>query len=125
MTEPVDGGEPQPARRTERTALAIIVILLAGLPVAVWLDMQNMAAQSLARQASDLNSMISAIRGYYARAVVERVQANGSAPTILSHAYENIPGAIPIPATLSLELGQVIAEKQSNVSYRFISDYPF
>jgi Protein of unknown function (DUF3365) len=34
-------------------------------------------------------------------------------------------GAIPIPATLSLELGQVITEQQQDISYRFISDYPF
>jgi adenylate cyclase len=36
-----------------------------------------------------------------------------------------VPGAIPIPATLSLELGKVIAEGESNISYRFFSDYPF
>jgi adenylate cyclase len=39
--------------------------------------------------------------------------------------YEDVPGAIPIPATLSLELGRVISERQANISYRFISDYPF
>jgi class 3 adenylate cyclase len=41
------------------------------------------------------------------------------------HDYENVPGAIPIPATLSLELGKVIGEQQSNITYRFVSDYPF
>ena len=41
------------------------------------------------------------------------------------HDYENIPGAIPIPATLSLELGKVIGEQQNNIAYRFVSDYPF
>jgi len=41
------------------------------------------------------------------------------------HNYETIPGAIPIPATLSLELGKVISEQQQNITYRFVSDYPF
>ena len=41
------------------------------------------------------------------------------------HNYEDVPGAIPIPATLSLELGKVISEQQHNISYRFVSDYPF
>jgi class 3 adenylate cyclase len=41
------------------------------------------------------------------------------------HNYEDVPGAIPIPATLSLELGGVISAQQSNIAYRFISDYPF
>jgi class 3 adenylate cyclase len=36
-----------------------------------------------------------------------------------------VPGAIPIPATLSLELGRVISEQQHNITYRFVSDYPF
>jgi len=41
------------------------------------------------------------------------------------HNYKDVPGAIPIPATLSLELGKVIADQQSNITYRFVSDYPF
>jgi adenylate cyclase len=125
MAHPDARAEPRVARRRERSVLAVIAILLAGLPVAVWLDMQHIASESLQRQAADLNAMISGIRGYYARAVIERVMANSGHPTILSHTYENTPGAIPIPATLSLELGQVIAEKQSNVQYRFVSDLPF
>ena len=39
--------------------------------------------------------------------------------------YADVPGAIPIPATLSLELGRVISEQQRDVVYRFVSDYPF
>jgi hypothetical protein len=39
--------------------------------------------------------------------------------------YKDIPGAIPIPATLSIELGRVISELQSNITYRFVSDFPF
>jgi class 3 adenylate cyclase len=39
--------------------------------------------------------------------------------------YDAVAGAIPIPATLSLELGRVVSEKQTNIGYRFVSDYPF
>ncbi|WP_229261895.1 adenylate/guanylate cyclase domain-containing protein [Duganella guangzhouensis] len=87
--------------------------------------MQHIAAARLRSQANDLNSMISSIRGYYASAVVRRILENHGTDTQVIHNYESVPGAIPIPATLSLELGRVIADKQSNVSYRFISDYPF
>lgn len=112
-------------RRWERIALAALILLLAGLPLAVWLDMQNIAAARLRSQAVDLNSMIASIRGYYSSAVVGRVLGNHGKDTQVIHNYETVPGAIPIPATLSLELGRVIADRQSNVSYRFISDYPF
>ena len=53
-----------------------------------------------------------------------RISAAGTT-TQVTHNYEAIPGAIPIPATLSLELGRVISEQQHNISYRFVSDYPF
>src|SRR3954452_9087519 len=102
----------------------LIVLLLAGLPLAVWLDLTNLAEANLRRQAIDLNSVISSVRGYYASNVVGRIlSADGR--TRVAHNYENIPGAIPIPATLSLELGRVINEQQQNIGYRFVSDYPF
>src|SRR3546814_17497459 len=37
----------------------------------------------------------------------------------------DVPGAIPIPATLSIEFGEVIGAKAGIVGYRFVSDYPF
>ena len=102
----------------------LIVMLLVGLPLAVWLDLTNLAESSLRRQAVDLNSVISSVRGYYASNVVGRILA-ADGRTRVAHNYENIPGAIPIPATLSLELGRVINEQQQNIGYRFVSDYPF
>jgi hypothetical protein len=112
-----------PATRSLITA-ALIVLLLVGLPLAVWLDLSNLAETNLRRQAVDLNSVISSVRSYYASNVVGRVLSNNG-QTRAAHNYEAIPGAIPIPATLSLELGRVISEQQHNISYRFVSDYPF
>src|SRR6202050_1650031 len=105
------------------TGLVIAVLLLA-LPLAVWLDLTNLAEAALRRQASDLNSVITSVRGYYATNVVGRVLANPGSTQVV-HNYEAIPGAIPIPATLSLELGRVIGAQQENINYRFVSDFPF
>ena len=106
--------------------ILLVVLLLVGLPVAVWLDLNNLADASLRRQAADLNSVISSVRGYYASNVVGRIlSAPSGTATQVIHDYETVPGAIPIPATLSLELGKVIGEQQKNISYRFVSDYPF
>src|SRR5262249_42556056 len=102
----------------------LVLLLLMGLPLAVWLDLRHLSESTLRRQASDLNSMISSVRAYYARNVVGRVLSS-PARTEVVHNYESIPGAIPIPATLSIELGQVISEQQANITYRFVSDYPF
>ncbi len=103
---------------------ALIALLLAALPLAVWLDLKNLSDAALRRQASDLNSVISSVRSYYASNVVGRVLAHPGTTQVV-HNYEAIPGAIPIPATLSLELGKVISEQQQNITYRFVSDFPF
>src|SRR5271156_5446163 len=103
----------------------LVVLLLAGLPAAVWMDLTNLAEANLNRQASDLNSVISSVPSYYATNVVGRILAAPGVVTKVVHNYEDIPGAIPIPATLSLELGRVISERQHNITYRFVSDYPF
>jgi hypothetical protein len=65
------------------------------------------------------------VRAYYASNVVGRILAAPGTATKVVHDYENVPGAIPIPATLSLELGKVISEQQHNIAHRFVSDYPF
>jgi hypothetical protein len=104
--------------------ISLVILLLIGLPLVVWLDLKNLTEANLRRQAGDLNSVVSSVRNYYASNVVGRILASpGSAQ--VAHNYESISGAIPIPATLSLELGQVISEQQQNITYRFVSDYPF
>ena len=102
----------------------LVAFLLLALPLAVWLDLTNLAEAALRRQATDLNSVITSVRGYYATNVVGRVLANPGSTKVV-HNYEAIPGAIPIPATLSLELGKVIGAQQENINYRFVSDFPF
>jgi adenylate cyclase len=102
----------------------LIVLLLVGLPVAVWLDLNNLAETNLRRQAFDLNSLVSSVRSYYGSNIVGRILAH-EGQTKVVHNYQDVPGAIPIPATLSLELGRVISEQQQNIAYRFVSDYPF
>ena len=102
----------------------LVVLLLIGLPIAVWLDLSNLVETNLRRQASDVNSIISSVRHYYANNVVGRILASPGTTKVV-HNYKDYPGAIPIPATLSLELGKVISEQQQNIKYRFVSDYPF
>jgi adenylate cyclase len=118
--------QPRSVTATKRSLMLIflVLVLLAGLPVAVWLDLRNLTERALLRQASDLNSVITSMRGYYANNVVGRVLASPGSTQVV-HNYETIPGAIPIPATLSLELGRTISEQQQNIAYRFVSDYPF
>ena len=109
-----------------RLSITIILVLLvlAGLPVAVWLDLRNLSERALTEQADELSSTIDSIRNYYASNVVGRVLASGEKTHVLPN-YAEVPGAIPIPATLSLELGDLINRNNGNTQFRFFSDYPF
>ena len=102
----------------------LILLLLAGLPLAVWLDLRNLSEHSLRSQADELGAAINAVRSYYSQNVVGRV-LHSTTPTAVVHNYHDVPGAIPIPATLSLELGSVITGLGGDIGYRFFSDYPF
>ena len=57
-----DFGRLGVSRRSLLT-IAVIILLLLGLPLAVWLDLSNLAEANLRRQAADLNSVISSVRG--------------------------------------------------------------
>src|SRR5215217_2140846 len=98
---------------------------LLGLPIAVWLDLRGLSERLLRLQATETSRIIDDMRGFYASDVVGRVlQAHGQVGTAAAD-YERIPGAIPIPATLSIELGKRISAHDGAVKYRFVSDLPF
>jgi class 3 adenylate cyclase len=102
----------------------LVVVALAALPVAIWMDLRNLSDQNLLRQATSLNKIVTSVRSYYAKNVIARVlSAEGN--TLPLHNYLEVNGAIPIPATLSLELGEEISATEDGVGYRFVSDYTF
>src|SRR5262249_42519828 len=97
--------------------ILLVLLVLAGLPGAVWLDLRNLSERTLTEQANELSSTIDSIRDYYASKVVGRVLANGEKTRVLPN-YAEVPGAIPIPATLSLELGDLINRNNGNTQFR-------
>jgi hypothetical protein len=54
--------------------------------------------------------------------VVARVRELGIEAT---HDYLSKPGAIPLPATMSVALGKRISDRASGMQVRLYSDYPF
>jgi adenylate cyclase len=116
----------QPAHR-ERfygpLVVALVLLLLLGLPFAAWLDMRALSERILNRQADEIRHIIDDMRGFYATDVVARVIAHPNA--VPTSNYKEVEGGIPIPATLSIELGKLISARNDAVKYRFVSDLPF
>ena len=111
------------ARGQTKLVVGLVAILLAGLPVAAWLDMHNLSENILRRQANEVSRIINDMRNFYATDVVGRVLSNHQAVPVAN--YREVPGGIPIPATLSIELGKLITSRSEAVKYRFVSDMPF
>ena len=104
--------------------VALVILALVALPGAVWMDLKTLSERNLERQATSLNSIITSVRSYYAQNVVSRV-LSAEGDTVPLHNYLDVNGAIPIPATLSLELGDAFKETEGDIEYRFVSDFPF
>ncbi len=102
------------ARAYGPLVIALVALLLLGLPFAAWLDMRALSERILNRQASEIGRVIDDMRGFYASDVVGRL-INTKAST----------AAFRFPATLSIELGKMISARDAAVKYRFVSDYPF
>ncbi len=103
---------------------AFLLVVLLGLPLALFFDLRTVSANFLGAQSSALDRVVTSIRDYYADTIVANVEQNPHDVRVRVH-FEGHPGAIPIPATFSLALGRVISRDQSNVRYRFISNLPF
>ena len=67
--------------------------------------------------------MLAEVRHYYSENVIGQLDPEG--PTAARHDYHGREGAIPIPATLSIELGERISAYGMDLDFRFVSEHPF
>ena len=80
---------------------------------------QKSAQESAAQQ----SEMLEEVNNFYTTEVVERAKLKGVDAT---HDYATRKNAIPLPATLTIELGKHISERsKSGVQVRLYSDHPF
>jgi two-component system sensor histidine kinase/response regulator len=100
--------------------------VLIALPLGIYFSLLHQAELRSQREAQALSSVVSVFRAYYASNVAGRILANGGQATLTEN-YHEIPGGVPIPATLSIELGPAIAKAsgETGFSMAFVSDAHF
>src|SRR3954451_20317009 len=109
----------------QRTIPAIAVIFCVAGAAALWhlSHLSSRLVETGALQATSIYSQsITDLRTFYNSEVVERIKGRGVEVT---HDYAAKTGAIPIPATFTIEFGKHISEKNSGMQIRLYSDYPF
>lgn len=106
--------------------LWLLLISLLLLPVVMLNSISSATVAQMKMQADEIATLATGIRSYYADNVIARLQA-AEGRAIYSENYRDVHGGIPIPATLSIELGALFdnAHRDGRISYAFLSDYPF
>src|SRR5262249_22614022 len=82
----------------------------------------RLVRSSALESAAQQSRMLDEVNKYYSSDVVDRLQVKGVAVT---HDYLTRKNGIPLPATLTIELGRLISENKEGVQVRLYSDHPF
>ena len=92
----------------------------------MYLALVRHAESEALKDARAFSSVISIVRSYYASNVSARILA-GHGNVVLTERYKEFPGGVPIPATLSIELGEKIRAESvdQSLQFYFVSDAPF
>jgi serine/threonine protein kinase len=84
---------------------------------------EHLVRSSALESAAQQSELLDTVNTLYSADVVERAKLKGAFAT---HDYANRPGAIPLPATFTIDLGkQFSARNESGVQVRLYSDHPF
>jgi serine/threonine protein kinase len=131
-------GEPiraRPVGRAERlwrwclrnpVAASLLVTVSLGSAFGLWhlsrLSEQLVRSTAL-ESAAQQSEMLDVVNAFYSSQVVDRVQSHG---IVVTHDYTSKAGAIPLPATFTIESGQRIGERsKTGMLFRLYSAYPF
>ena len=110
----------------EKLFTVALIIVLVTLPLIVLMTIREANRTQIYKQTVEISAAISSLRTYYSENIVKKLQeSNGQA--VFTEKYKNVHGGIPIPATFSIEMGNLFdsTQKDTTVEYAFVSDYPF
>jgi serine/threonine protein kinase len=112
-------------RRNPLAASALCAVTL-GSGIGMWhlSELSEQLVKSTALESAAQHSeMLDEVNAFYTSQVVERVQSHG---IVVTHDYATKAGAIPLPATFTIESGQRIGERsKTGLLFRLYSDFPF
>ena len=109
----------------ERTILVLLLLFCLGMGCMLWhvSRLQSNLIASIALQDASLYAQaLAEFRTLYTSEVVETVRPRGIEVT---HDYMNHAGAIPLPVTLTMLLGERISAHEAGAQVRLYSPYPF
>jgi tRNA A-37 threonylcarbamoyl transferase component Bud32 len=102
--------------------LAVVLGAATGLAHLVRLS-DHLVRQAALEAAAQQSEMLDKVNDFYSDHVVDKLQGTG---IVVSHSFPPKKGAIPLPATLTIELANLLTAKaETGMQARLYSDYPF
>ena len=109
----------------DRLVLVLAIVLIVGTLLAVIqvARLQSKLVESSALESAQLyTNALAEFRSIYTSEVIERLRPLG---VNVTHDYRDTHGAIPLPATMSMMLGERIGDHRSGAKTYLYSPYPF
>jgi two-component system sensor histidine kinase/response regulator len=110
---------------TTRIAVLSMVLIIGGVALIVWqLYRQQVALyQAMALQGTSIQvETLKQFRQVYSENVAARAKSFGIE---ITHDYHGKDRALPLPATLTMEMGEALNRERPGAFMRLYSDYPF
>jgi PAS domain S-box-containing protein len=105
----------------------ILIVTIGALMIGLYILADRLAARTeedalhrLARSHADL---LISFRNFYSSRLLPIVREHSK--LMITHDYKSRPGALPIPATMTLDLVDEIARSNPEMNLRLVSPYPF
>jgi serine/threonine protein kinase len=112
--------------RQNRVAASLLAAVTLGSAVGLWhlsRLSEHLVESSALESAAQESEMLKIVNGLYSSRVVDRLQ---SRRVEVTHDYLTKPGAIPLPATLTIESGEEIGKQsRTGMLVRLYSGHPF
>jgi eukaryotic-like serine/threonine-protein kinase len=112
--------------RQNPVAASLLAAVTLGSAVGFWhlsLLSEHLVRSTALESAAQQSEMLEVVNALYSSKVVERLQSHG---VVVTHDYAARNGAIPLPATFTIESGEEIGrQSKTGMLFRLYSDSPF
>jgi PAS domain S-box-containing protein len=120
----IQAGSPQ--RRLFSLIFPLLgVVLVIGAAAVIWYLANQIGQRDLDTAVDDAKTFsrsVTQFRNFYSAEIVPRARESGMK---ITHAYQHVPNALPLPATFTLDFGDFLSSQSEGFGVQLYSKWPF
>lgn len=102
--------------------LTALVFSVGFMSISAWV-LRGAEDEHLLRIVRTYSSAVDAFRTFYSEEIINSVRSHPH--VLITSDYKNVPGAVPLPFTMTMDLMSFINTRDLEVKGRLVSDHPF